>query len=332
MSAKRPTRRGAYTLIELLVAIAIILALAALAAAFLPRVNGNQNLIRSMDQLEQWLLTAKMRAKRDGLATGLRFNPDPNNPGMFSEVQYIQQPEPLSGGWISATATPNSKPYGSGTPPLYLNGGILLSASNGTVTFYNVDFYNGQSTVPTDWLVQPGDFLEVQGGSLYYIGAVVPPPSGQPATQLALGPTNPSPPPYTHPNAYEQSLTIAAPTTNYRIFRQPRLLTGEAPLELPHNFVVDGSNSALFNIPLRSVPGAPYGGYEEILFAPSGAVTGHGASNGKIYVAVHEVGQTDLNLYGIIAVQTRTGFIGAYNVAPGNDPLLYAEEGRNSGL
>lgn len=328
MSAKRPTSRGAYTLIELLVAIAIILALAALAAAFLPRVSGNQNLIRSMDQLEQWLLTAKMRAKRDGLATGLRFNPDPNNPGMFSEVQFIQQPEPLSGGWISATNTPGSVPYNS----LYLNGGILLSASQGTVTFGNVDFYNGQPSVPTDWLVQPGDFLEVQNGGVYYIGAIVPSSGGQTATQLALGPTNPSPPPYTHPNSYEMALTITVPTTNYRILRQPRLLTGESPLELPNNFVIDGTNSALFNVPLRSVPGAPYGGYEEILFAPSGTVTGHGASNGKIYMCVHELNQTDINLYGIIAVQTRTGFIGAYNVAPGNDPLLYAEEGRNSGL
>lgn len=315
MYVKRPTRRRtAYTLIELLVVIAIILALSALAAAFLPRISGSQNLTRSMDQLEQWLLSAKMRAKRDGLPTGLRFNPDPNNPGMFAEVQYIQQPEPLSGGSMTMTG---------------LNGGILQTAGSSTVNFANVDFTNGQPGVYADYLVQPGDFLEVHGGGgVYLIGPVVAGP-----TKLTLS-----------GSAYDKSLVVATPTTNYRILRQPRLLTGEAPLELPNNFDIDVNNSSLSNIPFRTVLGAPVpwpgaplplpqtGGYYEILFSPTGAVVGTGASNGKIYFFVHEIGQTDPNQAGIIAVQTRTGFIGAYNVAPGTDPLAYAEEGRSSGM
>ncbi len=318
MSVKRPTsRRVGYTLIELLVAIAIMLALAALAAAFLPRINGNQSLIRSMDQLEQWLLTAKMRAKRDGLPTGLRFNPDPNNPGMFSEAQYIQQPDALSGGSLSAAQTPGSIVYSAGPPPLYLSGGILLSAISSTVTFGNVDFTNGQPGIFADYLVQPGDSLEIRGGGgVHLIGGVPTSP-----TTLMLGGL-----------PYDSSLVVAAPTTNYRILRQPRLMTGESPLELPNNFFIDGTNSAVSNIPFRPVVGTPNGGYFEILFSPSGSVVGHGASHGKIYFYVHELNQTDPNQAGIIAVQTRTGFIGAYNVAPGTDPLSYAEEGRNSGL
>jgi prepilin-type N-terminal cleavage/methylation domain-containing protein len=317
MSAKRPSsRRSAYTLIELLVVIAIMLALAALAAAFLPRINGNQSLIRSMDQLEQWLLTAKMRAKRDGLPTGLRFNPDPNNPGMFSEVQYIQQPDALTGGTLSAQQTAGSIVYSPGPPPLYLSGGVMISAISNTVTFGNVDFTNGQPGIFTDYLVQTGDFLEVRGGGgVRLIGSV------SSATTLMLS-----------GSPYDSSLVVAAPTTNYRILRQPRLMTGESPLELPNNFFIDGTNPKLSNIPFRAVAGAPNGGYYEILFGPSGSVVGHGASNGKIYFYVHELNQTDPNQAGIIAVQTRTGFIGAYNIAPVPDPLAYAEEGRNSGL
>src|SRR5579884_4528291 len=96
-------RRNAFTLMEMLVAITIIVVLAALAAAFAPRIDDNQKLTRAVDNLEQWLLTAKMRAKRDGLATGLRFVSAPGDaPGTYSQFQYIQQPEPLAGGYFNA--------------------------------------------------------------------------------------------------------------------------------------------------------------------------------------------------------------------------------------
>ena len=66
-------------------------------AAFAPSIADSSNLTRAVDNLQQWLLTAKMRAKRDGLATGIRFiqaQGDP--PGFFSQVQYIQQPDDLN--------------------------------------------------------------------------------------------------------------------------------------------------------------------------------------------------------------------------------------------
>jgi prepilin-type N-terminal cleavage/methylation domain-containing protein len=325
MSAIRPTRRrGAFTLIELLVVIAIIITLAALAAGFMPNISESQNLTRSVDQLEQWLLTARMRAKRDGLATGLRFTPDPSNPGMFSEMQYIQQPDPLSGGTAIAGG---------------YQGGVCISSAppnTGLITFANVDFTNGQPGLFAEYLVQAGDYLELYNGGGVHLIMSVPSP-----TMLQLNPLS----------AYDTTLTISVPTTNYRILRQPRLLVGESPLQLPNNFVVDGANTVvtlpngtmtpapptppatpLTNIPFRPVAGAPNGGYFEILFSPSGAVIGPGASSGKIYFFVRDFTQGDATKSGIVAVQTRTGFIGAYNISPGNDPLYFAEEGRSSGL
>jgi prepilin-type N-terminal cleavage/methylation domain-containing protein len=309
-TTKRTNNRPGFTLIELLVVITIILAIAALAAAFTPRVTDSTNLTRSVDQLEQWLLTAKMRAKRDGLATGLRFIPASGDlavAGTYSQFQYIQQPDPLSGGWLSSTATTGSVPYGT----LYLTGGILSAAAAGTVTFANVDFTLGGVPLPTQWLVQPGDYLEVRDGGVYLIAKVTPP-----ATLVLAG------------TAYDQALTITQATTNYRILRQPRLLEGEPPLQMPGNFAVD-NNTGFGNIQ------AGPSGFVEILFAPSGAVVGTNAGNGKILMTVYDTTtkQTfDPDKAGIIAVQSRTGFIGAYSVAPGADPFLYAEEGRNSGL
>src|SRR5579875_356607 len=127
-------RRNAFTLMEMLVAITIIVVLAALAAAFAPRIDDNQKMTRAVDNLEQWLLTAKMRAKRDGLSTGLRFIQAPGDGvGAYSQFQYIQQPEPLSGGACLGPAggtAPGAYPYTNPTTLVtnFYTGGLLTSA------------------------------------------------------------------------------------------------------------------------------------------------------------------------------------------------------------
>jgi prepilin-type N-terminal cleavage/methylation domain-containing protein len=313
---KTKNRRG-FTLVELLVVMAIILAVAALAAAFAPRVTDSTNLTRSVDQLEQWLLTAKMRAKRDGLATGLRFVQAPGDTAnTYSQFQYIQQPDPLAGGWLSTTQTSGAVLYSPGPPPVYLTGGILTGASAGLVAFgLGVDFSLGVAN-PAQWLVQAGDFLELRDGGVYLIAGVVPPAPSSPATTLKLAGT-----------AYDNALTITQPTTNYRILRQPRLLEGEPVLQMPGNFAVD-NNTGFGNV--QAGPSTNI----EILFSPSGAVVGANAGNGKVLMMVYDTTQTyDSNKAGIVAVQSRTGFVGAYSVAPPPlDPFLFAEEGRTSGL
>jgi hypothetical protein len=296
--------------VELIMAMAIIVFLAALAAAFAPSVLDSQNLTRAVDQFEQWLLSAKMRAKRDGLATGIRFVQNPGDPpGAYSQFQYIQQPDPLSGGWRAGAPAPGSVPHGS----IFLAGGVLQSASAGVVTFANVDFtLNGLPLA--QWLVQPGDSLEVRDGGVYLIGTA----TGPATLQLAGSP-------------FDTALTVT-PTTNYRILRQPRVLIGEPPLQMPGNLAVD-----MNPIPPTAVRGTVQAGASgnlEILFAPSGAVVGTNAGSSKVLVYIHDMTQVpaDPSRAGIVAIQTSTGFIGAYSVAPGPDPFLFAEEGRSSGL
>ncbi len=300
VTKKTANRRGAFTLIELVVVIGIILVIAALAAAFAPRVSDSQNLTRAVDNLEQWLLTAKMRPKRDQLATGIRLVQMPGDAaGTYSQVQYIQQPDALSGGWVSASG---------------LNGGYIQSAGSGAVTFGNVDFSMGGTLPANQYLVQPGDYLEVRGSGVYFIGTVT-------ANALQLASTT----------GYDASLVVAPPgTTNYRILRQARILIGEAPVNLPNNFAVDTTLGG-------SLAAAPNGNLE-ILFSPSGAVIGANAGSGKVMMIVHDMTITNdpnLDRAGIIAVQTRTGFIGAYSVAPVPpypDLFYFAESGRESGL
>jgi prepilin-type N-terminal cleavage/methylation domain-containing protein len=346
---KIAVRRDAFTLVEMLVVIAIILAVAALAAAFAPRVNDNQKLSRAVDNLEQWLLTAKMRAKRDGLATGLRFIQAPGdgalvpNPAYspltgpaYSQFQYIQQPEPLSGGlFVGVTApgvtTPPSYPPGYPPPYQYLpnsgfwySGGLLVSAAGGTVTFAGVDFWMGSTTLPPNPLVRLGDYLEINGGGVYKIQGAT-----SPTTLLLRSSAY---------DTYGSSLTIAIPTQNYRILRRPRILIGEEPVSLPDNYAANFSSIPLSGSPLPGtnvVPGPS--GSPEILFSPTGAVIGNNSATSTLVISVWDVPamnqQPDPNSVGIVGIQCRTGFIGAYPVSLGiYGPFYFVQTARESGL
>lgn len=335
-------RRKAFTLVEMLVVIAIILALAALAAAFAPRVNDNQKMTRAVDNLEQWLLIAKMRAKRDGLSTGLRFIQAPGDPVLipgpaYSQFQYIQQPEPLSGGIFLGGPSPTPPAGGpSGYPPPYqypLNsgfwyaGGLLVSAlpsgapgTGSTVTFTGVDFTLG-GAVLAQALVQTGDYLEINGGGVFFIQAVTS------ATTLQLSPTT-----------YGSSFTTIVPTTNYRILRQPRILIGEEPLALPDNYTANFGPIPGY-LPATSGCNVALGpsGYPEILFSPSGAVVGTNAGTPILWISVWDLPALnelpDPNRVGIVGIQSRSGFLGAYSVSLGaNGPFFFVQSARESGL
>ncbi len=313
-------RRNAFTLMEMLVAITIIVVLAALAAAFAPRIDDNQKLSRAVDNLEQWLLTAKMRARRDGLATGLRFVQAPGDASrIYSQFQYIQQPEPLTGGYCAGGSTAALSPpyyqYPSGTGNYYL-GGLLTSATAGTVTFQGVDFTLGGTPLWNQWLVQPGDYLEINGGGVYYIQSVTGP------TTLQLG-----------SSPYDLALNITSPTTNYRIIRQPRILIGEEPLTLPNNYAANFGNIPGTTSPGCNVLPGPSGNYE-ILFSPMGAVIGSNAGNPTIVISVWDTTMEvpDPNRVGIVGIQSRSGFIGAYGVSLSSNPFLFVQTARESGL
>lgn len=316
-------RRG-FTLVEMLVVIAIIIAIAAMAAAFMPRVNDSQRLTRAVDNFQQWLLTAKMRAKRDGLATGIRFVQAPGDaPGTYSQFQYVQQVDPISGGFTNSLGT---------------IGGSLLSVSAvagmPTAVFGGVDFTIGGTPLPNQWLVQPGDYLEINGGAPYIIGQV---PLASPTNTLLLGQPNPvnpwvNPP---IPSQYGLKLSITQPTTGFRILRQPRILMGEEPLALPDNYAanfaaIPGSGSSLpgCNVPLAT------NGFYEIVFAPSGSLTASSASAPILCVSIWDTTMEppDPNRVGIVGVNGRSGFIGAYNVSLSGNPFLFVQNARESGM
>src|SRR5947199_396730 len=129
----RSIRRRGFTLIELMVVMALIVVIAALGYALVPGLLGNYNRVGAVDQVSQWLLTAKQRAKRDQVPTGVRLLPQVDGAGnlvinpdgtVFAKtVQYIQQPDVFTGGFCQGV-------------------------TNGAATFMGVDFLGGAPPPP----------------------------------------------------------------------------------------------------------------------------------------------------------------------------------------
>jgi prepilin-type N-terminal cleavage/methylation domain-containing protein len=276
-------RRPAFTLVELLVVISLIVILAALTVAFLPSQE-RQRVPRGASDLQGWLLIAKNRALRDQVPVGIRFQPGRTDPLHVSEMQYIEQPEPFSKGRISVTGN--------------------------LVTGINVDFRGG-FTDPALWPVQPGDYLEVKGGGLVHRIAAVPGPT---TLQLATAPLYNTP----------------VPTQDYRILRAPRLVSGEAPLQLPQGVIIDLATNTQFGNPL---PIDPVTRSVDVLFAPSGTVIGPAAAADKVIFWVRDATR-DAGSPGepiLIIVYTRTGFVTAHPAdLTSGDPYSFTRDGRSS--
>jgi Tfp pilus assembly protein FimT len=100
--------RAAFTLVELLVVIALIMILAGLAAAFLPAIGESARAAQGGTMLQQWILTAKQKALRDQVPCGLRLLPGATNGTQVTTCQFIEQPDdfPLvSGSTVKTVGT-----------------------------------------------------------------------------------------------------------------------------------------------------------------------------------------------------------------------------------
>jgi type II secretory pathway pseudopilin PulG len=316
----RRTRTG-FTLVEMLVVMGFLLVLATLTVAIAPRFQERQKVAKAADQLQGWLLIAKQRAKNDRAPTGVRIYVPSNQPllsnqPLATDLAYIQRPDdfrpganPGGGFRWAQIAVPNPGNQVVLTPPPPLQ---TLPA----------DFAGGAA--PSNkalWPVQPGDYLEIKGGGLLHqiVAPVLP-------NQLQVF----SPFPY-----------AIAPTDDYRIIREPRLLQGETPLQLAQDVAIDfapspyplyaTSNTSL-GFPRLVQANTPL----DILFAPSGALLKPVATGDKIMLWLRDPTQDAKNPGDqiLITIQVRTGLIAAHPVdpPPSTDPYSFAKDPRSSGL
>ena len=317
MTASNTTRRPGLTLTELLVVLALLLLLAALGYSLAPSMTGNHRRVGASDQVSLWLLTARQRARRDALPTGLRLLPNTDASGKVAfnadggvivrQLQFVQQPDAYTGG-------------------------VCEYVQDGLAIFRDVDFL-GETTSTHEQLVQPGDYLELRGGGEVYVIAAVD------RMRLTLADTTVSPPNF-------------AETANYRILRKPRPILGEKVLEMAGDFAIDlgvpSSVDANTGQPLSFATAAPTRSVKvperllgsgasrklflEVVFSPTGALVGPQSGKVILWLRDSTAVAPDLGSPSLLAIPVGTGSVSAYDVAPGANPYRFAESGRGAGL
>lgn len=344
-------RRAAWTLVELLIVITIIVVIAALAAAFMPRMSSQHRVTDAANTVQGWLIQAKIRAKRDGVPTGIRLFVDPNTPGSVITLLWIQQPDPFAAPKASLTASPAWVPSGGGWQLQW------TVAQNDA----NVDFTNS-GLDSLQWLVQPGDyfFFGDEGPFRILSGTINPVGVNSVIWTITQGATatGATPPALLNDPKTGKPYTTG-PTMDWKVNRSPRPLFGEPPLNIPGNCVLDtnlsgaggaGFGSVLTQSPASAIANTPYRAAYDILFTPKGQVLNSPSALSVLWVRADDKqfdrsgtvsltpqiqapgGTDDQALVGIrattgdIAVADVNGSVGAGT--PGYTPFYFLIQGR----
>jgi prepilin-type N-terminal cleavage/methylation domain-containing protein len=353
MNRARTTGRRGFTLLELLVVIALMMTLAAIALLVSPRLSEDQRSVRSADLVSGWLLISKQRALRDQLPRGIRLIPSPDSTGALTwvkEVAYVERPVDYRPPVTVNLQYPVPPALASFVPA-----GVPNTA---TVLISGKDLTN--ATSPGNPIVSVGDFLVFdtletppnnshrimqlvvipvgtaalpRGGTLIVIGATDGTPTGIYFGTINGG--NPIP-----ATAATGSGTAAA----FRFVRAVRPMAGEDVLQLPKDMIIDLSPltpgpSSLPGIPAASMPGPgnSAGGFDgyDIVFSPRGVIQGSNGSAGKVILRVRNASRSPTDgdqLY--VTVYTATGLIATHPVNLTNSPNWYSftQDGNSSGF
>jgi prepilin-type N-terminal cleavage/methylation domain-containing protein len=288
---QRPGRRG-ITLVELLVVMLIVAALATLVMAVAPRFGERQRASQGASTLQCWLNLTKQWAVRDQRPRGIRLPYPSTDPGLPAGVSYIravmfiEQPDDFTGGTLIIPNN-NSDPSPNRYNFVRLTGVTItgLPPTAGVVT----------SRDPSA-AIQIGDVIDIfelfPNQPRRIVDAFE---SGSPGDyviqldqELIPGPNYPSMPPPS--------------TGSYRIYRKARPMQGEPVLQLPRDVAIDVSREStttagvapkwyrLFPASANSLAQSPF----DILFNPAGQVIGPEATLGnRICLWVRDVAIND---------------------------------------
>ncbi len=356
-------RRRAFTLVELLVAVAIMLVLIGLALLVANSgIVGNARTSSGSDRIAGWLMQSREKAKRDGAPCGIRFIVDPAT-GFCREAQLIEVPEPYQ-----MQASPAGQPQamllieqrlGGATPPglkrifVYAPTTAITDLTNSVVggdtlsipstgTIHRVNRFLASNYTPAAPLAgwSSVEIEVVDWTKIPDVGAAA----------VAAGPA-PNPP------------TPTYSTSTFGFFRQARPTFGEPPYQVPDTVSIlvnptPGNSSVPTATSLSVLPNVA--GFYDVVFAPTGEVQNTGGlgrivlwtanpealggntpllggprNGGDVRTTYETAGEMRL-----IVVYTRTGAVAVQPVAlppgpgpnAGFDPYSTTKDGIASGL
>jgi len=316
----RAARREAFTLVELLAAIAILTILASIALYFSPKTE-SRLANQGADQLQTYIASARARAMRDNQLSGIRLIADAN--GNFSEFQFIQAPEPFAPVNTSATfynqlpsGMPTSTISATTTAAMSITGNFTASISAGDLLETVAGIDGQQSTGPTGSSAASG----AQNNAVNRVTSVTL-SGGNTLVGLASAPPFV---PLWNTSSLQIQLSAVSSSANagFRFIREPRPLMGETTLQLPQYVRVNGASSQ--NIPTSFQATA------DIIFAPSGQVVN--ASAGRIILWVDD--SNGVSAPTLLCIYTRTGGVAAHPVNTDStlgNAYYFTTDGKSSG-
>lgn len=382
--------RKGFTLVELLVVMSIMIIFGAMTVAFYPSVSSDNELSRIANQVQGMIVGARQTARRELVATGVRFLPS-TNPNVCEQLLLIQKPADIYGytfGDMLYKAGPLDVQIPS--PSTFVN----FNAANNPLK-YQQKISVVQFPLPI-WSSSSEEELVKEGDLLVNLNELPPmacrilgkpnsaifnnrlntqinndfPISSYPRSwtdvfvpnDLALidvGDYDPFPPP---PNG-NLPITPKLPyqPKNYRIIRNPRVIPGEKPIDLPANFEISLVTQSSFTVfPFVDTSVTPnvnillpvsvnlskgFSGELDLVFDSNGAISSQSASS-DVYLWLHrkdsEIG--DFNQDAIICIRKKNGAVGIFPVNPlryGDgttqftyrfDPFSFAKNPSNEGL
>lgn len=301
--------RKGMTLVELLVVMSIMVTFAAITAAFYPSISSDNQIAQTANKIQNILVGARQKARRDFNATGVRFFPDATNPNIANQMMLVQKPVDLTGLSLGASL---HQPY--------------LSSLNPT---------NGQNPDPSVMQFSKQVWGFLTGEDLIMANDIYVDPVTNNSTKiLSKGATGSQM--VINSNFYNPNINVTNPTLNYKIIRRPRIVPGEEAIPMPDGYeILLGAN---FYGPKVN----PSDSSIDVCFEKTGALYQIDfASN--VYIWVHKTGSTKYaEDDAIIGVQRNNGkvavfpvglvdFSNANNITLHN-PFMYAKNPTNEGL
>lgn len=299
-------KRRAFTLIELITVMAIILVLMGMIAAVVYSQNSKQVVANGSTALVGWFKTAQAYALRDQKPYGVRFSIASSQ--QITTAQYIEQPAD----WVGPTgATLTAVPTGGQS--------FSVTASAG-------DFTGGFSAT-AQYPIQSGDYLEV-GNQIAFISGVAGPKQLN-CSWMA---------------GDNVGMWTFSGRSDWRIVRQPTTMLGSDILALPNGVCIDTATSCFAPPAAQYKSVLPVNGTTiDVLFAPSGSVITPGVTQDVRFWlrdSTLPTGNTFAGEQFIVSVGTRTGLISVQPVDVRMDstntfyksPYTFLQDGRSSGF
>lgn len=295
--------RKGMTLVELLVVMSIMVTFAAITAAFYPSISSDNQIAQTANKIQNLLVGARQKARRDNNVTGIRFFPDATNPNIANQMMLVQKPVDLTGNSLGANIF--------FTPP-----NIVSFSDNTNNPYFVWGFATGDDLImPNDILVDPSTNNATNITGRRYV-----PPTNMPDYKSMVI------------NSGFYTPNFISPL-NYKIIRRPRIVPGEEAIPMPDGYeILLGAN---FYGPKVN----PSDSSIDVCFEKTGALYQIDfASN--VYIWVHKTGSTKYaEDDAIIGIQRNNGKVAVFPVGPVDfsdpklhDPFKYATNPTNEGL